>query len=109
MSVVGFDEIPEAEYFAPLLTTVRQDFDELGRRCVHQLLALLRGEETDGDGVVHPVLVNAVKHFVGQACEYPTHLVALSAEKLCVTNRCQRPGRGQAAGGRKKMRIDEQR
>ncbi|MCS5733001.1 LacI family DNA-binding transcriptional regulator [Herbiconiux daphne] len=38
MSVVGFDDIPEAEHFWPPLTTVRQDFDELGRRCVAQLL-----------------------------------------------------------------------
>ena len=30
ISVVGFDDIPEAAYFTPPLTTVRQDFDELG-------------------------------------------------------------------------------
>jgi DNA-binding LacI/PurR family transcriptional regulator len=58
VSVVGFDDIPEAAYFAPPLTTIRQDFDELGRRCVHQLLALLNGEGTpDEGGAVHPVLV----------------------------------------------------
>ncbi|GAB3572974.1 LacI family DNA-binding transcriptional regulator [Leifsonia lichenia] len=39
VSVVGFDDIPEAAYFAPPLTTVRQDFAELGRRCVARLLA----------------------------------------------------------------------
>ena len=30
VSVVGFDDIPEAPYFTPPLTTVRQDFGELG-------------------------------------------------------------------------------
>jgi DNA-binding LacI/PurR family transcriptional regulator len=45
LSVVGFDDIPEAEHFWPPLTTVRQDFDELGRRCVAQLL---------GDGSIEP-------------------------------------------------------
>ena len=34
VSVVGFDDLPEAAYFAPPLTTVRQDFVELGRRAV---------------------------------------------------------------------------
>ncbi len=35
ISIVGFDDIPEAAYFTPPLTTVRQDFSELGRRCLH--------------------------------------------------------------------------
>ena len=39
VSVVGFDDIPDAEFFGPALTTVRQDFDELGRRA---LVALIR-------------------------------------------------------------------
>jgi DNA-binding LacI/PurR family transcriptional regulator len=57
VSVVGFDDIPEAAFFNPPLTTVRQDFDELGRRCVHQLTALMRGDEPDDGGAVHPTLV----------------------------------------------------
>ena len=38
ISVVGFDDIPEAEYFSPPLTTVRQDFDEMGRSSLRLLL-----------------------------------------------------------------------
>ena len=38
ISIVGFDDIPEAAYFTPPLTTVRQDFSELGRRCLYLLL-----------------------------------------------------------------------
>ncbi len=38
ISIVGFDDIPEAAHFWPPLTTVRQDFAELGRRCVELLL-----------------------------------------------------------------------
>jgi DNA-binding LacI/PurR family transcriptional regulator len=38
VSVVGFDDIPEAPYFAPPLTTVRQDFDQVGRRSMGLLL-----------------------------------------------------------------------
>ena len=43
MSIIGFDDIPEAAHFWPPLTTVRQDFAELGRRCV----ALLLGDIED--------------------------------------------------------------
>ena len=45
VSVVGFDDVPEAAYYAPPLTTVRQDFAELGRRGVQLVLARLRGED----------------------------------------------------------------
>lgn len=41
LSVIGFDDIPEAEYFGPPLTTIRQDFDELGRRALATLIDLL--------------------------------------------------------------------
>ncbi|KQY78240.1 hypothetical protein ASD13_03680 [Microbacterium sp. Root1433D1] len=34
ISVVGFDDIPDAAYYWPQLTTVRQDFEELARRAV---------------------------------------------------------------------------
>jgi DNA-binding LacI/PurR family transcriptional regulator len=33
VSVVGFDDIPSAAFFAPPLTTVRLDFTGLGRDC----------------------------------------------------------------------------
>jgi DNA-binding LacI/PurR family transcriptional regulator len=38
VSIVGFDDIPEAPYFSPPLTTVRQDFMEMGRRGLHLVL-----------------------------------------------------------------------
>lgn len=41
ISVVGFDDIPEAEFMLPPLTTIRQDFDEVGRRSMATLLELL--------------------------------------------------------------------
>jgi DNA-binding LacI/PurR family transcriptional regulator len=42
ISVVGFDDIPEAQYFTPPLTTVRQDFGEVGRSSLRMLLALMQ-------------------------------------------------------------------
>ena len=41
VSVVGFDDIPEAQYFTPPLTTVRQDFGEMGRSSLRMLLELM--------------------------------------------------------------------
>jgi DNA-binding LacI/PurR family transcriptional regulator len=38
VSVVGFDDIPQGEFFSPPLTTVRQNFTELGRRSLELLL-----------------------------------------------------------------------
>jgi len=38
VSIVGFDDVPEARHYWPPLTTVRQDFPDLGRRCVELLL-----------------------------------------------------------------------
>jgi DNA-binding LacI/PurR family transcriptional regulator len=42
ISIVGFDDIPEAQYFTPPLTTVRQDFGEMGRSSLRLLLELMR-------------------------------------------------------------------
>ncbi|MBN1811222.1 MAG: LacI family DNA-binding transcriptional regulator [Anaerolineae bacterium] len=37
LALVGFDDIPDAAYFCPALSTVRQDMVELGRRAVREL------------------------------------------------------------------------
>ncbi|HEY5249724.1 MAG TPA: LacI family DNA-binding transcriptional regulator [Dermatophilaceae bacterium] len=44
VSVVGFDDVPESSSFQPPLTTVHQDFAEVGRRCIRRVLAQLRGQ-----------------------------------------------------------------
>jgi len=64
VSVVGFDDVPEAAYYTPPLTTVRQDFAELGRRGVQLVLARLRGEAYHPEPVM-PQLV--VRESTGQA------------------------------------------
>jgi DNA-binding LacI/PurR family transcriptional regulator len=45
VSVVGFDDIPESAYLMPPLTTVRQDFDELGTRALQLLLQMVDSEQ----------------------------------------------------------------
>jgi DNA-binding LacI/PurR family transcriptional regulator len=44
--VVGFDEMPEAAFFRPPPTTVRQDFGELGRRALHMLTGSIPGKRS---------------------------------------------------------------
>jgi DNA-binding LacI/PurR family transcriptional regulator len=46
VSVVGFDDIPDAASYLPPLTTVHQDFAAVGRRCVRALLRQIRNEST---------------------------------------------------------------
>jgi DNA-binding LacI/PurR family transcriptional regulator len=57
ISVVGFDDVPEASCYRPALTTVRMDFAEVGRRCVARLLRLIQGQELDPVGPVLPEVV----------------------------------------------------
>jgi len=57
VSVVGFDDQPEAAYFMPPLTTVRQDFEELGKRCMDLMRAQIEGGAGGGTRVVEPELV----------------------------------------------------
>ncbi len=45
VAVVGFDDVTDAADYRPPLTTMRQDFDELGRAAVASLSAALDGAE----------------------------------------------------------------
>lgn len=47
MSVIGFDDIPFAKYFAPPLTTVAQPVEEIGATCATLLLDLIEGKKPE--------------------------------------------------------------
>ncbi len=47
LGIVGFDDIPEAAYFYPSLTTIRQDMRRLGAMAVEQMNVLI---ETKNEG-----------------------------------------------------------
>ncbi|MGX5680937.1 LacI family DNA-binding transcriptional regulator [Schumannella luteola] len=57
ISVVGFDDIPEAAHFYPPLTTVRQNFAEIGRRAVSLLVSELQGVTVDHAQIVPELVV----------------------------------------------------
>lgn len=45
VSIVGFDDIPEAAHFSPPLTTLRQPFEQIGRDMLETLLARIDGKD----------------------------------------------------------------
>jgi DNA-binding LacI/PurR family transcriptional regulator len=47
MSVVGFDDLPEAGWASPALTTVRQPLAEMAATALHSLLRLIDGHRPD--------------------------------------------------------------
>ncbi|HEX5404578.1 MAG TPA: LacI family DNA-binding transcriptional regulator [Pseudonocardiaceae bacterium] len=57
LSIVGFDDVPEAEYFTPALTTVRLDFTEIGRQALHLLREQMDTPDPVGTRVIQPALV----------------------------------------------------
>jgi DNA-binding LacI/PurR family transcriptional regulator len=57
ISVVGFDNVPEAPYLWPALTTVDQEFSLLGRRAVELTLRALAGEADPSTELIRPELV----------------------------------------------------
>jgi DNA-binding LacI/PurR family transcriptional regulator len=57
VSVVGFDDVPEAAYYWPPLTTVHQQLADLGEQAVALALRALSGEEQPTADLLRPVLV----------------------------------------------------
>ncbi len=57
VSVIGFDDIPEAAHFSPPLTTMHQDFAQLGRDAMEVVLAVLSDEQAPNPLLRVPQLV----------------------------------------------------
>ncbi len=58
VAVAGFDDIPEAEFFPPPLTTVRQDFAAIGRSSIALLLEHIEGRTTEATHLtIEPELI----------------------------------------------------
>jgi DNA-binding LacI/PurR family transcriptional regulator len=58
VSVIGFDDLDEAEFACPPLTTVRQEFFDIGRASLELLLGLVeRGEEASKHAAIAPEFI----------------------------------------------------
>jgi DNA-binding LacI/PurR family transcriptional regulator len=55
-SIVGVDDMPEAQFFSPALTSARLDFELLGETALRMVLSLVRGIEPD----VQPVIATSL-------------------------------------------------
>ncbi|WFE30566.1 LacI family DNA-binding transcriptional regulator [Solwaraspora sp. WMMD791] len=59
VSIVGFDDVPEAAYFTPPLTTVRPDFDAVAKASLALLLRQIEsGARSDERLTIEPTLVS---------------------------------------------------
>jgi len=57
LSVVGFDDVPAAEWTNPPLTTVRQPIVEKGRLAARMLIQRMRGEAVESPAPLRTTLV----------------------------------------------------
>ncbi|WP_406290885.1 LacI family DNA-binding transcriptional regulator [Embleya sp. NBC_00896] len=59
VSVVGFDDLAESAWFLPSLTTIHQDFEEVGRQCVALLFDQFRTGHAGilGATTIEPTLI----------------------------------------------------
>lgn len=57
VSVIGFDDVPDARHFLPPLTTVRQDFSALGELALQLVIAAIDGEDHTRHDRIAPLLV----------------------------------------------------
>jgi DNA-binding LacI/PurR family transcriptional regulator len=59
VSVVGFDDVPEAGFYIPPLTTIRPDFDAVATASLDLLLAQINSGERHGEHrVIPPTLIS---------------------------------------------------
>lgn len=57
ISVVGFDDLPDARHFLPPLTTVRQDFHALGTLSLRMLIAAIEGRSPAPESIAAQLIV----------------------------------------------------
>jgi DNA-binding LacI/PurR family transcriptional regulator len=57
VSVVGFDDVKEAPFFRPALTTVKLDFEAIGHIAVSRVLAMIKEEAEGNIPLLEPRLI----------------------------------------------------
>jgi LacI family transcriptional regulator len=69
ISIIGFDDIPQAKWLRPALTTVRQPLVEMGHRATQLLLRMLASDE-DAPALVEHVLLDT-ELIIRESCQPP--------------------------------------
>jgi LacI family transcriptional regulator len=70
LSVLGFDNIPEAAFYHPALTTIDQFIDKMGYVATEMLVALIQGKSLGSDGYKMPTQL-----VVRDSCRAPSWAV----------------------------------
>lgn len=61
VSVIGFDDVPDAANYRPPLTTIRQDFEALARVALRAVVQMIEADgESDGDGGADEIVPTAL-------------------------------------------------
>ena len=81
ISIVGFDDIPQASLVRPAMTTVNQPLEKMGRVATQMLLDLLRNPEKEADRI-----------------ELPTQLIVREFCAVRRTRQVDSPGLSMSAG-----------
>jgi LacI family transcriptional regulator len=74
LSIIGFDDIPQAEHVHPPLTTVRQPLEEMGQRAALLLLHYIAHPDAEIERVELPTQL-----VVRESCQAPSWLLNTSA------------------------------
>jgi DNA-binding LacI/PurR family transcriptional regulator len=69
ISLVGFDDIPEAGFFRPPLSTIKQDFAALGRQSIQCLTAQV--DQNRATSSIHTISPFLIERESSSACWYP--------------------------------------
>lgn len=75
VSVIGYDDTLDSQYFYPALTTVAQNFDLLGKRVVHHMLAMEDQEKKSITELLPTTLVIRESTASPVETTYPSSLV----------------------------------
>jgi LacI family transcriptional regulator, lactose operon repressor len=57
LAVIGFDDIPESNYFSPSLTTISQDLHLLGEKAVQAVVELIRARQENNPFTAQSLLI----------------------------------------------------
>lgn len=71
-AIVGFDNLHIAALFSPSITTIQQNFGEIGRRTVETVLALIQQQNQGSEPAPHVVIdVTLIERETTEGCHLP--------------------------------------
>jgi LacI family transcriptional regulator len=82
VSVVGFDDIPQASLIHPAMTTINQPLEKMGRVATQMLLDLLKHPDKEADRIELPTQL-----VVRDSCSAPRSLDVMVSSTMLSANK----------------------